>query len=310
MNQGIFGFPPALGGVVLSTTQIDVSGTYRIAPGTKRLVIYAVGAGGGGGAGGKQASGVAQSGGASASGGAQFLQDFNVEDLGGVNITLSIVIGAGGLAGATAGDTAAGGAGGAGGATTITPTGKIGTLIHCPGGAGGAGGSTSTSVAGAARTGFFYQVSTSHLIGGGCVASTGTPANTSGSAIGSMNCHAGCAGAGLTAASPAAIGGGTPYFSEGSANSSIAHIDYAKSQNIVGQSTNTVAIVNPKIHICGKMSPGIGGHGGGSGLTGATRGADGWRGSGAGGGGSTLNTYTSGAGGTGGNGYVCIIAIS
>lgn len=308
MNQGIFGFPSALGGVVLSTTQIDVSGSYRIAPGTKRLIIYAVGAGGGGGAGDKRASG-AHSGGASGSGGSQLIQDFNVADLGGVNTTLSIAIGAGGLAGAVQGDQIDGLAGGAGGITTITPTGKLGTLIHCPGGLGGSGGSTSTSVAGAARQGFFYGVSTSHLIGGGCSASTGTPANTGGSAMSSINAHAGCAGAGLIASSPAAIAGGAPYFSVGSGNSSVGHIDYARSYNIVGASSNTVAIVNPNIHICGKMSPGVGGHGGGSGLTGATRGADGWRGSGAGGGGSTVNGYTSGAGGTGGNGYVCIVAL-
>ena len=101
MNQGIFGFPTALSNTIISTTEIDVSGTYLIAPGTKRLVIFAVGGGGGGGAGGKRASGATQSGGAGASGGAQIYQDFNVEDLGGVNSTLSIVIGAGGVAGAT-----------------------------------------------------------------------------------------------------------------------------------------------------------------------------------------------------------------
>lgn len=309
MNQGIFGFPPALGGVVLSTTQIDVSGTYRIAPGTKQLIIYAVGGGGGGGSGDKRATG-AHSGGAGGSGGSQLIQDFNVEDLGGVNTTLSIVIGAGGLAGAVQGDQTDGLAGGVGGTTTITPTGKIGTLIHCVGGAGGSAGSTSNSVGGSARQGFFYGVSSSHGAAGGCVASTGTPTATSGNAITSINSHAGCAGAGLVATSPAAIAGGAPYFSIGSSNCSIGHIDYLRSTNIVGASSNTVAILTPNIHIAGKMSPGVGGHGGGSGLTGATRGADGWRGSGAGGGGSTVNGYTSGAGGTGGNGYVCIIALT
>lgn len=307
MNQGIFGFPQALSGAVLSTKEIDVSGTYLIAPGTKRLIIYAVGGGGGGGAGGKRASGTAQSGGAAGSGGAQFLQDFNVEDLGGVNTTLSIVIGAGGLAGAIAGDTADGGAGGAGGTTTITPTGKLGTLIHCPGGGGAEGGSTRTSVAGAVRQGWFYQVTTSHIIGGNSVASTGAPAST---AILSVNSHGGAGGAGIIAATPAAIGGGVIYFSTGSSNSSIGNIEYGRGSTIIGTASNTVAIVNPKIHILGKMSPGIGGHGGGSGLTGATPGADGYRGSGAGGGGSTLNTFTAGAGGVGGNGYVCIVAIA
>ena len=137
MNQGVFGFPTALGGGVLRTTEIDVSGTYLIAPGTKRLVIFAVGGGGGGGAGGKRASGTAQSGGGGGSGGGQVYQDFNVEDLGGANTTLSIVIGAGGVAGATARNNTAGSPGEVGGTTTITPTGKPGVLISCLGGGGG-----------------------------------------------------------------------------------------------------------------------------------------------------------------------------
>ena len=307
MNQGIFGFPPALGDSVLSVTQIDVSGSYIIVPGTKRLIIFAVGGGGGGGAGGKRASGTAQSGGAAGSGGSQFIQYFNVEDLGDPNTTLSIIIGAGGLAGAIAGDTAAGGAGGAGGTTTITPTGKIGTLIHCPGGGGGGGGTNANSTAGAVRQGWFYQVTTSHIVGAGSIAATGRGADIG---IISVNSHGGAGGSGLTAAGVAGVVGGAIYFSTGSSNSSIGSVEYARGVNIIGTSSDTVAIVNPNIHINGKMSPGIGGHGGGSGLTSATAGTNGYRGSGAGGGGSTLNTFTAGAGGTGGNGYVCIVALN
>ena len=308
MNQGIFGFPPALGGSVLSVTQIDVSGSYTIVPGTKQLIIFAVGGGGGGGAGGKRALGTAQSGGAAGSGGSQFIQDFNVEDLGGPNTTLSIIIGAGGLAGAIAVDNSAGGAGGAGGTTTIRPTGKIGTLIHCPGGGGGGGGNTTNSTAGAVRQGWFYQVTTSHIVGAGSIASTGRGADIG---ILSVNTHGGAGGSGLVGATgAAAVVGGAISFSTGSSNSSIGSIEYARGVNIIGTSSATVAIVNPNIHINGKMSPGIGGHGGGSGLTSATAGTNGYRGSGAGGGGSTLNTFTAGAGGVGGNGYVCIVAIS
>jgi hypothetical protein len=306
MNQGVFGFPAALGGAVLSTTEIDVSGTYLIAPGTKRLVIFAVGGGGGGGAGGKRASGTAQSGGGGGSGGSQIYQDFNVEDLGGANTTLSIVIGAGGVAGATGADTAAGGIGGTGGTTTITPTGKPGTLIRCEGGIGANGGSTSSEIGGAIKTGFSYGATLTHIIGGGC-SSVGVAVDVN---IISINNHGGAGGAGL-AVSPVALGGGQCYFSAITATSYNGSINNARASEIIGnlRGTSTVTTVNPNIHIMGKMSPGIGGNGGGSGTTGGTKGGNGYRGSGGGGGGSTLNTFTAGTGGTGGNGYVCITAI-
>jgi len=304
MNQGIFGFPAALGGAVLNTKEIDASGTYLIAPGTKRLVIFAVGAGGGGGAGGKRASGTAQSGGASGSGGSQVYQDFNVEDLGGTNTTLSIVIGAGGVAGATAGDTAAGGAGGTGGTTSITPTGKPGILMDCIGGAGGAGGTTTATTAGAARTGHSYGASLTH-VGGGASSAVGVAGNA---IITSINNHSGAGGAGL-AATPVAIAGGSILI-VGTGTASIATPEFSRTSNTVySGGTSTVAPVDSYLHILGKMSPGIAGAGGGSGTTGATKGGNGYRGSGGGGGGSTLNTFASGSGGTGGNGYVCITAI-
>jgi hypothetical protein len=306
MNQGIFGFPPALGGSVLSVTEIDVSGSYRIVPGTKQLIIFAVGGGGGGGAGGKRASATAQTGGSSGSGGSQVYQDFNVNDLGGPNTTLSIIIGAGGLAGAIAGDTAAGGAGGGGGTTSISVTGKPGTLISCQGGAAGAGGTTGTTTGGAARTGFAYGATLTHVIGGGSTTTTGAPVSVT---ISSINNHSGAGGAGL-AATPVALTGGIVQFTGISTTSVFSYVDTARATAIYTAASATVASVDSNIQISGKMSPGVGGNGGGSGTTGATRGANGYRGSGAGGGGSTLNTFTAGAGGTGGNGYVCIVAIS
>jgi len=307
MNQGVFGFPAALGGAVLRTTEIDVSGSYRIAPGTTRLVIFAVGAGGGGGAGGKRASATSQTGGAAGSGGGQVYQDFNVEDLGGVNTTLSISIGAGGLAGVTAGDTAAGGAGGTGGTTTITPTGKPGVLISCLGGGGGAGGNTTGTTGGTARTGFAYGATLTHIIGAGCTVTTGTPVDM---AIISINYHGGAGGAGL-AATPVAQTGGAIYFPTTTSTSVVGYADTVRgSVGPYDRGTSTVAPVDSYLHILGKMSPGIGGNGGGSGTTGATKGGNGYRGSGGGGGGSTLNTFTAGGGGVGGNGYVCIVAIA
>ena len=305
MNQGIFGFPTALGGSVLSTKEIDASGTYLIAPGTKRLVIFAVGGGGGGGAGGKRASGTAQSGGAAGSGGSQIYQDFNVEDLGGANTTLSIVIGAGGLAGATAGDTAAGGTGGTGGTTTIGVTGKPVTLIACLGGNPGSGGSTGTTNGGTARTGFSYGATLTHLAGGASNQTNGSPSNM---VITSINNHGGAGGGGMTSLGGPVAGG--IVFMIGIGTASIATPEFSRASNTVySGGTSTVAAIDSYLHILGKMSPGFGGAGGGSGTTGGTKGGNGYRGSGGGGGGSTLNTYTAGAGGTGGNGYVCITAI-
>ena len=307
MNQGIFGFPTALSNNTISTKEIDVSGTYLIAPGTKRLVIFAVGAGGGGGAGGKRASGTAQSGGAAGSGGSQIYQDFNVEDLGGANTTLSIVIGAGGLAGATAGDTAAGGAGGTGGTTTIAPTGKPAILISCLGGGGGAGGTTLNTTGGTVRTGFSYGATLTHIIGGGSNRTTGVGAAVS---VININNHGGAGGAGLEI-TPVAIAGGVIQVIQ-TTTTSVVSPEVARSGAvgvIYSGGTNTVAPVDSYLHILGKMSPGFGGAGGGSGTTGATKGGNGYRGSGGGGGGSTLNTFTAGTGGTGGNGYVCITAI-
>jgi len=304
MNQGIFGFPAGLGGSVLSTTEIDVSGTYLIPQGTKRLIIFAVGGGGGGGAGGKRASGTAQSGGSGGSGGGQIYQDFNVEDLGGVNTTLSITIGAGGVAGATGADTAAGGAGGTGGTTKITPTGKPGSLIACLGGNAGAGGTTTATTGGAVRTGFSYGVLLTHIIGGGS-SSVGVAVSVP---IFNINSHGGAGGAGL-AATTVAQQGGVVYFPTISGTPMVVNPNYQRGANIYPAGTSTVTPTNSYVHISGKMSPGIGGGGGGSGTTGATKGGNGYRGSGGGGGGSTLNTFASGSGGTGGNGYVCITAI-
>jgi len=306
MNQGIFGFPTTLNGIVLSTKQIDVSGTYLIAPGTKRLVIFLVGAGGGGGGGGRRASGTAQSGGAAGSGGSLAYQDFLVEDLGGANTTLSIIIGAGGsIGGAASADNLSGTVGGAGGTTSITPTGKPGILMDCLGGLGGAGGSTTATTGGAARTGYLYGTSLTHIIGGGSSA-VGVATNSIASTI---NSHGGAGGAGL-ATTPVALVGGVVYIPAIGSTPVVSNPDFARGSTIYSGGTSTVAPVNSYLHIMGKMSPGFGGAGGGSGTTGATKGGNGFRGSGGGGGGSTINTFTAGDGGKGGDGYVCIVALA
>ena len=306
MNQGIFGFPTASSNTIISTTEIDVSGTYLIAPGTKRLIIFAIGAGAGGGAGGKRASGTSQSGGGGGHQGAIVIQSFNVEDLGGVNTTLSIIIGAGSVGGLGNASTNIAGAQSVGtaGTTTITQTGKPGILISCLGGQPGGGGSTSTPINNGVRTGFVNgmlatNVYTTNLTAGGASVT-----------VLNMRYSCGAQGAGVAVVPVNAVGGsifvGTP------SSTSVSNPNFATT--VYAGGILTVPIVTPvdsTDQVQGKMSPGYGGAGGGSGVTeNGQNGGKGYRGSGGGGGGSTLNGFTSGSGGAGGNGYVCIVALA
>ena len=307
MNQGIFGFPAALNNTIISTTEIDVSGTYRIAPGTKRLIIFAIGGGSGGGAGGRRASGVAQSGGGGGHQGAIVIQSFNVEDLGGVNTTLYIIIGAGSAGGIGLGTNNASGQQSAGtaGTTTITQTGKPGILISCLGGQPGGGGSTSAPVNNGVRTGFIN----------GMLATNVYPTNTAsgaGTSVTVLNMLYSCGtqGGGV-AIDPIQTSGGN-ITSGTSANTAVGNPNFASTVYTGGKLIATlVTPVNSTDQVQGKMSPGYGGAGGGSGVTeNGQNGGNGYRGSGGGGGGSTLNGFTSGSGGAGGNGYVCIVALA
>lgn len=319
MNQGIFGFPTALSNNTISTTEIDVSGTYRIAPGTKRLVIFAIGAGAGGGAGGRRASTTTQSGGGGGHQGAIVIQSFNVEDLGGVNTTLSIIIGAGsvGGVGASTPDNSVGSQSvGTAGTTTITVTGKPSVLICCLGGQPGGGGSTAAPTANGVRTGFVNGILVSNVY-----PSNGTGASgTSVSGLNMLYCS-GAQGGGLNVDGVTANAGG-------SINSGISTSTFVGNPNFgtidlgAGFFANRVYTggsliaplvtpVNSTDQVHGKMSPGFGGVGGGSGVTvGGQNGGNGYRGSGGGGGGCCLNGFTSGSGGAGGNGYVCIVALA
>ena len=307
MNQGIFGFPAVSSNTIISTTEIDVSGTYRIAPGTKRLIIFAIGAGAGGGAGGRRASGTAQSGGGGGHQGAIVIQSFNVEDLGGVNTTLSIIIGAGsaGGIGGTSNNIPGSQSVGTAGTTTITQTGKPGVLISCLGGLNGGGGSTGAPTNNGVRTGFVNGMLASNAY----VSNTASGAGASVTVL-NMRYSCGAQGGGVDIDPIETSGGnisvGTP------SSTSVSNPDFASTVYTGGKLIATlVTPVNSTDQVQGKMSPGYGGAGGGSGVTeNGQNGGNGYRGSGGGGGGSTLNGFTSGSGGRGGNGYVCIVALT
>lgn len=307
MNQGIFGFPTPSSNTIISTKEIDASSSYLIAPGTKRLIIFAIGAGSGGGAGGRRASGVAQSGGGGGQQGGIVIQSFNVEDLGGVNTTLSVIIGAGSAGGIGSATTNLSGAQSAGtaGTTTITQTGKPGILISCLGGQPGGGGSTSSPINNGVRTGFINGMLATNVY----PTNTATGAGTSVTVL-NMLYSCGTQGGGVDIDPIQTSGGnisvGTP------SSTSVSNPNFASTVYTGGKLIATlVTPVNSTHQVQGKMSPGYGGAGGGSGVTeNGQSGGNGYRGSGGGGGGSTLNGFTSGSGGAGGNGYVCIVALA
>ena len=307
MNQGIFGFPAASSNTIISTTEIDASGTYLIEPGTKRLVIFAIGAGAGGGAGGKRASGTLHSGGGGGHQGAIVIQSFNVEDLGGVNTTLSIIIGAGSVGGLGNVSTNIAGAQSVGtaGTTTISQTGKPGILISCLGGQNGGGGSTSIPTNNGVRTGFINGMLATNVYPSNATGTFGQSVN-----VLNMRYCSGAQGGGLGADATVNIGGSIT--SGISTSTFVANPNFATTVYSGGSLiAPLVTPVNSTDQVHGKMSPGFGGAGGGSGVTvDGQNGGNGYRGSGGGGGGCCLNGFTSGSGGAGGNGYVCIVALA
>ena len=307
MNQGIFGFPAASSNTIISTTEIDVSGSYLIKPGTKRLIIFAIGAGAGGGAGGRRASGVTQSGGGGGGQGGIILQDFNVEDLSGVNTTLSITIGAGsaGGIGASSNNIAGTQSLGTAGSTIVTVTGKPGNLILCLGGDNGGGGSTSAPTSPTTRTGFIKGVAAPNVYATNSAIGTGSSV-----VVYNMLYCCGAQGGGLDVDAVNTSGGSITAGT--SVGTSVSNPNFATTVYTGGTQLSTVVVpVNSYLQVFGKMSPGFGGAGGGSGSTeNGQNGGNGYRGSGGGGGGSTLNGFTSGSGGSGGNGYVCIVALA
>jgi hypothetical protein len=127
------------------------SGNFIIPLGAKVIEVTCIGAGGGGGGGARNIIG--DGGGSGGGGGGLSKYLFRVQDLGGVDASITITIGTGGAGGAaTASGTTAlnGNSGTSGGATSF------GSYLQATGGNGGGGGNGFTGNGGAGGRGMFY----------------------------------------------------------------------------------------------------------------------------------------------------------
>ena len=308
MNNGFYGFPLTNNPNVVDLVQIDSSTTYPIISGTRRLYLFAVGAGGGGGSGRRAASATTSAGGGGGAGGSQFNQMFFVEDLGGVGSILQITIGAASeAAAAPVADNTDGTAGTVGGTTIISVLGRPGILLNCLGGPGGPAGAATAGAATTMRASLHYSTLNADTYSAGASQINNIPTNLVATHI-YLN---GGAGGGPVSTGASWDGGSivTPNSSvNGYANPNIVRGGIL----VQGSAANTTTIgQSSNIHINGAFSSGVGGAGGGGGHTvpgGA--GGNGYRGGGGGGGGAGMfGANGAGAGGMGGNGYVVILAL-
>lgn len=313
MNGIFHSFPSQVGQqTIIETKEFDVSGSYKIPEGTLFLYVFAIGAGGGGSAGGRAATNNTARGGNGGGGGALYHDLLFVPSIGGAGTVLEITIPAGGSGsnGVTL-DATNSDAGTIGGNLEIKIAGQPGYLIKLVGGAGANSSSSSTAVTNRTGIVFKHRTTNTHNAGVG-------GANTA-SAIGTM-IHLECSGSGgggINTSNQAAAGADI-YFSDrfgfttGVMNPK-TNIKRNRSSSeifgITGGAINNDAIQR-QIQIFDRFSPGYGGCGGGSSVTGrGGTGGYGYRGSGGGGGGASRNGNVSGRGGDGGNGYVAIMAI-
>lgn len=313
MNNGFFGFPTANSEGTSKLTQFDSSGAYMILPGTKRLYIFAVGAGGGGGGGARAPSGTGSGGGSGGGGGGMVYAQYNVEDLGGIGVSLIINIGAGGIGGIAAMTNSSPGLISSGsGSTQIYISGKPGILINAlaglPGnpGTNGAGGAATVSTS-------FVRYNFPPITGAVGVSTAGGTVIPISITVLTLFNHGGCGGGGVTTGS-AGIRGGfilTPTNAVlGIISSKFLRETRAGTLYDGGQINTATPPVNSSDQINGVFSPGVGAPGGGGGASvSANAGGNGYRGSGGGGGGAALNDIAAGSGGNGGNGYVAIFAV-
>ena len=144
----------AFGELLAPATRVFTSSdTFVVPTGAKVVEVTCIGAGGGGGGGGRNVTG--DGGGSGGGGGGLSKYLFRVEDIGGVDASITVTVGTGGAGGAaTASGTTAlsGNAGVAGGATSF------GSYLQALGGANGLGGTTSARVGGAGGYGMFTGV--------------------------------------------------------------------------------------------------------------------------------------------------------
>lgn len=308
MNNGFYGFPLNNNPNVVDLVQIDSSTTYPIPLGTRRLYLFAVGAGGGGGSGRRAASATTSAGGGGGAGGSQFNQMFFVEDLGGVGSILQITIGAAAAAvAAPVTDGTDGTAGTVGGSTSISVLGSPGTFIICVGGAGGAAGASTAGSAVTMSTSIPYSTLNTTTYAAGSSTINNIPTNL---VVEHTYLNGGNGGG------PVGIGSswdGGSIVTPASSVNSYADPNVVRGGILVqGSAANTTAVgKSSNTHINGAFSSGVGGAGGGGGHTvpgGA--GGNGYRGGGGGGGGAGyFGAGGAGAGGVGGNGYVIILAL-
>lgn len=308
MNNGFYSFPSSNNPNVVDLVQIDSSTTYPIPSGTRRLYLFAVGAGGGGGSGRRAASATTSAGGGGGAGGSQYNQIFFVEDLGGVGSILKITIGAAAAAvAAPVADGTDGTAGTAGGTTIISVLGRPGRLLNCLGGPGGPAGAATAGGASTMRASIPYGTlnATSYAAGTSRINNIPTDLVTTHIYLNGGN-GGGPVGPG------ASWDGGSIVTPASTVNSYADPIVVRGGILVQGSAANTTAVGQyAKTHINGAFSSGIGGAGGGGGHTvpgGA--GGNGYRGGGGGGGGAGMfGAGGAGAGGVGGNGYVVILAL-
>ena len=251
--------------------------------GAKSVNVQLFGGGGGGGGGSKNTTTLTVKAGGGGGGGGSYLNITLPASV--LNATQTVVVGAGGTAGAGQTTVAVGGAGGAGGNTTFAG-------LICAGGTGGAGGTAASAAAGIgilnANSGGASSITAA---GAGGAPTSATTAYQYGGAGGG-------AGGSVTAAAAVTTGG------NGGRSNVLSQAGGALgAAGVAGTNGYTHSNANT-----GLFAAGSGGGGGGAGLAavGGAGGAGGFPAAGGGGGGATESGTTSGAGGVGGAGMVVI----
>jgi hypothetical protein len=318
MNTGFFGFPNTPETELISVTEIDTTSYYNIPLNASSLIIFAVGGGGGGGSGRYGSVGANAGGGGGGGGGATIYLHYPLDNIITPGTNLFVNIGAGGNGGAAVTTVGTNGnSGTVGGATFIQAKNQVGFLAYAIGGNLGSGGTTAGGTAGAARGGVYFHHYTALHGGGGSAGAIGVkPSNYTilAPVASGTTWHGGAGGAGYTNTGTLVAAGCDIVAGTSSTVSFHNPIGSYAANAIVcaGGIANGGNGSSSNLHVCGKLSPGVGGAGGGGGTTnGAGSGGKGYRGSGGGGGGGCWSTNgNSGAGGKGGDGYVCILALS
>ena len=330
MNNGFFGFSNIFDTTnIIEIKEFDQSGSYLIPNSAKRIKILVVGSGAGGGGGARKATGTASGGGGGGAGGPINIFNFWVDQLygggntqtnpntgvsGTSNITLSVVIGAGGTGGpGGANDGDNGTAGSIGGGSFVSIPGSSGYLmksIQSGASAAGQGGTTSAGSGGGSTPYPFFGLPTASNLGGGASGSN-TISTAGGIANSDFGQNGGAGGGGVSSTNTASNGGSQTAVATGTVTS-IVNSEFVRNTTIVsGTSANSASkpVSSFGFSILGQYSRGLGAAGGGGGATAnGSDGGDGWRGGGGGGGGGCRNGFTAGNGGNGGNGYIVIIA--